>query len=210
MCAPILSPAQCLHQTSTEWRDCTASLCACLEAIFLHGLKDAFVWQTSAVLASTAAPHDRRPEPNFWPPLLVYTHRNTIADILRCGQLHTDIGRCRAWIRVALNDGLLGAHFASMRTNRPQHTLRPYYRAEAFVRDADRMSVAERLVLAAGAVLLQQQQQQQSDAGDGGALAVNTSLLDRWPDRPLQLAGLYAPAQRLQPVSDLAVRCGQS
>lgn len=117
-----------IASTTAEWRDCTAALCACLEAIFLHGLKDQFVWQTMLAATQSHQPHDRRPEPNFWPPLLVFTHRDTIAELLQCGQLHSDIGRCRAWIRVALNDDLLAAHLQSMRTNRPQRTLRPYYR----------------------------------------------------------------------------------
>lgn len=71
--------------------------------------------------------------------------------------------------------------------------LRPYYRRLAFVRDADRMAVAQRLLAdleqrmaGASAPLLQ--------------LSFNSSLLDRWPDRPLQLAGLYAPAVRAVPV----------
>lgn len=59
--------------------DCTNSLCNTLEAIFLHGLKDSFLRQTISVLAGGEI--DRRPEPNFWPPLLVILHKETIAQV---------------------------------------------------------------------------------------------------------------------------------
>lgn len=59
--------------------DCTNSMCNTLEAIFLHGLKDSFLRQTINVLAGGEI--DRRPEPNFWPPLLVLLHKETIVQV---------------------------------------------------------------------------------------------------------------------------------
>lgn len=59
--------------------DCTNSMCNTLEAIFLHGLKDSFLRQTISVLAGGEI--DRRPEPNFWPPLLVILHKETITQV---------------------------------------------------------------------------------------------------------------------------------
>lgn len=78
---------------------------------------------------------------------------------------------------------------------RDARALQPYYRRAAFVRDADRMAVAQRLLAAV------EERAQQDGGGAGLRLTVNSSLLDRWPDRPLQLAGLYAPAVRAYPVS---------
>lgn len=66
-----------------ERGETAAQLCQCVEAIFLHGLNDSFLyWQSAAVAAighRTAG--DRRPAPNFWPPLLVFTHRDTIEQV---------------------------------------------------------------------------------------------------------------------------------
>lgn len=109
-------------------------------------------------------------------------------------QLRTDIGRCRAWIRIALNDGLLAAFVDTMRGD--SRALQPYYRRNAFLRDGDRMAVAQRL--------LADLELRAAKAAENGwlQLTVNSSLLDRWPDRPLQLAGLYAPAVRAYPVRD--------
>lgn len=59
--------------------ECTNSMCNTLEAIFLHGLKDSFLRQTISVLAGGEI--DRRPEPNFWPPLLVILHKETIVQV---------------------------------------------------------------------------------------------------------------------------------
>lgn len=58
--------------------DSTNSLCTTIEAIFLHGLKDSFLRQTINVIAGEI---DRRPEPNFWPPLLVFSHKHTIQQV---------------------------------------------------------------------------------------------------------------------------------
>lgn len=76
--------------------DCTSSMCNTLEALFLHGLKDSFLRQTISVLAGGEI--DRRPEPNFWPPLLVILHKETIAQVkfdfkmppLPCENYNTD------------------------------------------------------------------------------------------------------------------------
>lgn len=61
-----------------ELCESTNSLCTTIEAIFLHGLKDSFLRQTINVIAGEI---DRRPEPNFWPPLMIFTHKQTIEQV---------------------------------------------------------------------------------------------------------------------------------
>ena len=58
--------------------DATGSLCTVLEAIFIHGLKDTFISRVSQVIGTDP---DQRPEPSFWGPLLVFSHREIIDQV---------------------------------------------------------------------------------------------------------------------------------
>jgi hypothetical protein len=58
--------------------DMTASLCTVLEAIFIHGLKDTFMNRVSQAIG---ADPDQRPEPSFWGPLLIFSHREIIDQV---------------------------------------------------------------------------------------------------------------------------------
>ncbi|XP_037044654.1 pleckstrin homology domain-containing family M member 1 [Bradysia coprophila] len=164
--------------------DCTSSMCNTLEAIFLHGLKDSFLRQTISVLAGGEI--DRRPEPNFWPPLLVILHKETIAQVQSRNQLHTDIGFCRSWIRQSLNDNILSSYVSTIRRN--QSALNPYYKKIAFMRDQDRLELIERLLTGI-------------ETDITFSLPLNSSLLNQWTDQPLQLAGLYTPSLRACPIT---------
>lgn len=97
----------------------------------------------------------------------------------------TDVGRCRAWLRLALNDGLLSSYFVSMR--RDGSALKPYYRRSAFLRDTEMLDVAQRLV--------------EGIESCPFSLACNSSLLNVWTNQPLLLAGLWTPPLRSCPVT---------
>lgn len=58
--------------------DTTTSLCTVLEAIFIHGLKDTFM---SRVSQAIGADPDQRPEPSFWGPVLIFSHREIIDQV---------------------------------------------------------------------------------------------------------------------------------
>lgn len=58
--------------------DITTSLCTVLEAIFIHGLKDTFMNRVSQVIG---ADPDQRPEPSFWGPVLIFSHREIIDQV---------------------------------------------------------------------------------------------------------------------------------
>ncbi|CAG2245529.1 PLEKHM1 [Mytilus edulis] len=47
---------------------------------------------------------------NFWSFATKFTHKDTTAQLTRLGQITTEIGLCRAWIRVALNDGIITSY----------------------------------------------------------------------------------------------------
>lgn len=107
--------------------DNTQSLCATIEAIFLHGLKDSFLWQTVNILVGSGADEsNRRPSPTFWSPLLVFSHKSAIEQIQSMSQINSEIGYCRCWIRQSLNDCLLSSYFSNMRKS--QGTIAPRLR----------------------------------------------------------------------------------
>lgn len=58
--------------------EASSTLCTTLEAIFLHGLKDSLLWNTFNVIAGD---EERRPEPSFWPPLLIFLHKQVIEQV---------------------------------------------------------------------------------------------------------------------------------
>ncbi|XP_018362637.1 PREDICTED: pleckstrin homology domain-containing family M member 1 isoform X2 [Trachymyrmex cornetzi] len=98
--------------------DETMTLCSVLEAIFLHGLKDSLLNRVTEVLSGPD--FDAMPQPSFWGPLLVFSHRQIIDQIQALSQITTEVGYCRAWIRIALN--------------------------EAYIRDVDLVEVVQRLI----------------------------------------------------------------
>lgn len=107
--------------------------------------------------------------------------------------MNTDIGYSRTWIRQALNDSLLSAYLTNIRRN--TSALSPYYKRHAFLRDADKMEMAERMI--AGGL---------ESSTFVFALPTNSSLLNQWTYHPLQMAGLYTPPLRACPVSNFPYR----
>ncbi|KAK7862953.1 hypothetical protein R5R35_004907 [Gryllus longicercus] len=157
------------------------SLCTVLEAMFIHGLKDTFLNRVSQAIGGDP---DQRPEPSFWGPLLIFSHREIIDQINMLSLITTDVGRCRAWLRLALNDCLLSRYLEAMR--RDGSALRPYYRHSAFIRDTELLDVAQRLIEGIETLSFN--------------LACNSSLLNVWTNQPLLMAGLWTPPLRACPV----------
>lgn len=180
---PVLSIR---HIEQLYLSDHTQSLCATIEAIFLHGLKDSFLWQTVNILVGTGNEANRRPSPTFWAPLLIFSHKSAIEQIHSMTQITSEVGYCRCWIRQSLNDCLLSSYFSNMRKS--SQTLAPYYQRTAFVRDPDFMELAESLI---GGL----------EACVSFDLPLNSSLLNQWTDLPLQLSGLYTPSLQSYPIA---------
>ncbi|CAL7941410.1 unnamed protein product [Xylocopa violacea] len=162
--------------------DESMTLCSVLEAVFLHGLKDSLLNRVTEVLSGPD--FDAVPQPSFWGPLLVFSHRQIIDQIQALSQLTTEVGYCRAWIRLALNEGLLASYFCSIR--RDNSALKPYYNRSAFIRDTDLVEVAQRLIESLDYVRFE--------------LACNSSLLNFWSTTPLLLAGIWSPPMKSCPV----------
>ena len=162
--------------------DESMTLCSVLEAIFLHGLKDSLLNRVTEVLSGPD--FNAVPQPSFWGPLLVFSHRQIIDQIQTLSQLTTEVGYCRAWIRLALNEGLLASYFCSIK--RDNSALKPYYNRSAFIRDTDLVEVAQRLIESLDNICFK--------------LACNSSLLNFWSNTPLLLAGIWSPPMKSCPI----------
>ncbi|XP_076641669.1 pleckstrin homology and RUN domain containing M1 isoform X2 [Halictus rubicundus] len=158
------------------------TLCSVLEAIFLHGLKNSLLNRVTEVLSGPDL--DTMPQPSFWGPLLVFSHRQIIDQIQTFSQINTEVGYCRAWIRLALNEGLLASYFCSIR--RDNSALKPYYNPYAFIRDLDLVEIAQRLIENLEHIRFE--------------IACSGSLLNYWSSTPLLLAGIWSPPMKSCPV----------
>lgn len=144
----------------------THSLVTAVEALFVHGLKDAFLGRRRG--------SGGNPEPNFWTFLLVFSHRDTIARLEKLTAIHCDAGRGRAWIRLALNEGLLGSYLSAMGADRA--SVRRHYQRHSILADQDLVDVFVRYLNGVEIYRFD--------------LALNSGLLNRWTTGPLVLAGV--------------------
>lgn len=62
---------------SMDIKEAGNNLCSIIESIFLHGLKDSFARKVRRAIADV----DEIPEPNFWAPLLIISHRQIIDQV---------------------------------------------------------------------------------------------------------------------------------
>ncbi|KAJ8682955.1 hypothetical protein QAD02_018747 [Eretmocerus hayati] len=171
-----------LEGTAVQVCDETLAMCSALEAIFLHGLKDSLLNRVTEALSGPD--YDAMPQPSFWGPLLVFSHRGIIDQIQSLSQLSTEVGYCRAWIRLALNEGLLTSYLAAIR--RDNSALKPYYERAAFIRDTDLIEVAQRLLESIEYIRFD--------------LVSNSSLLNFWSSTPLLMAAIWSPPMKTCPV----------
>src|SRR4051794_18889757 len=65
----------------------TQDLCNVIEAVFIHGLKDAFFVKNSR--------YSKYPEPNFWPFASKITHKGIRNQIAAFKQIKSEIGKAR-------------------------------------------------------------------------------------------------------------------
>lgn len=183
--------ASCLHDLQQELvnaepvvmgGEAVSRVCFCLEAIFIHGLKENIVKRMSSVFSNSGS--DRSPTPDFWPVAMVYSHKDVLAQIAGLNQISTDVGRCRAWLRLALNESLLVSYVEAMIQDRK--TLRCYYRQTAYMADREQPDIVKQFL--------------EGLSGFSFRLPVNCSVFNCWNAMPLQLAGLLKSAERMEPV----------
>lgn len=105
---------------------------------------------------------------------LFFFHSDVISELEKISFVSTDVGRCRAWLRLALNHGLLECYLASL--FREDSKLQAHYQHGALL-----LNTEEREVLLSYL---------QGLASLTFNLSYKSAVLNEWTTTPLALAGL--------------------
>ncbi|XP_004080678.1 pleckstrin homology domain-containing family M member 1 isoform X1 [Oryzias latipes] len=148
-------------------------LCCALEAIFIHGIKSKFI---RSEVGGWSRKGDRGPlpQPFFWNLLKSVTHSDVITELEKINFVSTDVGRCRAWLRLALNHGLVECYLASL--FREDSMLRAYYQPSAFLLNSEEREVLLSYLQGLASLTF--------------SLSYKSAVLNEWTTTPLALAGL--------------------
>jgi hypothetical protein len=152
-------------------------LCFVLEAVFLHEMKPSF----SAKVSSSLALLDVRRKKlsnnlsqTFWPLLVACSPKDVINQLSRLANITTEIGQCRAWIRLALNEGLMENYVEAMLFDRS--LISSMYKELAFLLDPELTFTMKSLLQGLSILTFK--------------LTYDSQDLNVWPSDTLQLAGL--------------------
>ncbi|XP_037351337.1 pleckstrin homology domain-containing family M member 1 [Talpa occidentalis] len=160
------------------------TMCSALEAVFIHGLHAKHIRAEAGGKRKKSAHQKPLPQPVFWPLLKAVTHKHIISELEHLIFVSTDVGRCRAWLRLALNDGLMECYLKLLLQEHAQ--LCEYYQPTALLRDAEE-----------GEFLLSFLQGLTSLSFD---LSYKSAILNEWTLTPLALSGL-CPLSELDPLT---------
>ncbi|EPY89697.1 pleckstriny domain-containing family M member 1-like protein [Camelus ferus] len=160
------------------------AMCSALEAVFIHGLHAKHIRAEAGGKRKKNAHQKPLPQPVFWPLLKAVTHKHIISELEHLIFVSTDVGRCRAWLRLALNDGLMECYLKLLLQE--QARLCEYYQPTALLRDAEE-----------GEFLLSFLQGLTSLSFE---LSYKSAILNEWTLTPLALSGL-CPLSELDPLT---------
>lgn len=153
-------------------------LCCALEAVFIHGIKSKYV-RSEAAGRIRKGDRGPLPQPFFWSLLKTVTHRDVITELEKISFVGTDVGRCRAWLRLALNHGLLECYLASL--FREDSKLRAHYQPNALLLNAEERDVLLSYLQGLASLTF--------------SLSYKSAVLNEWTTTPLALAGLCPLSQ---------------
>ncbi|XP_058140381.1 pleckstrin homology domain-containing family M member 1 isoform X2 [Dasypus novemcinctus] len=159
-------------------------MCSALEAMFIHGLHAKYIHAEAGGKRKKTTHQKPLPQPVFWPLLKAITHKHVISELEHLIFVNTDVGRCRAWLRLALNDGLMECYLKLLLQE--QAWLCEYYQPTALLRDAEE-----------GEFLLSFLQGLTSLSFE---LSYKSAILNEWTLTPLALSGL-CPLSELDPLT---------
>ncbi|KAM8988741.1 pleckstrin homology domain-containing family M member 1 isoform 1-T3 [Ara ararauna] len=161
------------------------TLCSALEAVFVHGLKAKHIKTESGGKGKKTGSRAPLPQPVFWGLLKSITHRNIISELEQLIFINTDVGRCRAWLRLALNDGLMECYLKLLL--REKSPLPEYYQSTALLLDAEECEFL--LCYLQGLTSLTFE------------LSYKSAVLNEWTVTPLSLSGLCPVSELLEPLT---------
>ncbi|XP_074519708.1 pleckstrin homology domain-containing family M member 1 [Halichoeres trimaculatus] len=164
-------------------------LCCALEAVFIHGIKTKYI-RSEAGGRGRKGDRGPLPQPFFWSLLKTVTHRDVITELEKISFISTDVGRCRAWLRLALNHGLLECYLASL--FREDSKLRAHYQPSALLLNAEEREVLLSYLQGLASLTF--------------SLSYKSAVLNQWTTTPLGLAGL-CPLSQADPL-DLPLNGG--
>ncbi len=102
-----------------------------------------------------------------------------ITELEKISFVGTDVGRCRAWLRLALNHGLLECYLASL--FREDSTLRAHYQPSALLLNSEEREVLLSYLQGLASLTF--------------SLSYKSAVLNEWTTTPLGLAGLCPLSQ---------------
>ena len=165
-------------------------LCNLLEAALLHGLKEklSLSKMTSVVLGprspmklasgsslmSSSSEIESSYCQDFWPIIQILCHNQVSDSLMRLSNIDTDIGRCRAWLRLTLNEGLLGSYMEALTND--TSLLHGFYRSSSYLRDKDHMELLKSILSDIDHLSFQ--------------LNYDNSSLNSWSSPSLQMIGI--------------------
>ncbi|KAI1300016.1 Pleckstrin homology domain-containing family M member 3 [Halotydeus destructor] len=121
-------------------------LCNYLEASLLHGLKEKLSLSrvTTAVLGPKSPPNDVNCQLDYWSVILILCHNQVSESLMKLSNITTDTGRCRAWLRQTLNDGLFPSYLEALTND--TSLLHGFYRSSAYIRDREHMGLLKSIL----------------------------------------------------------------
>ncbi|XP_074835393.1 pleckstrin homology domain-containing family M member 1 isoform X2 [Carettochelys insculpta] len=150
------------------------TLCCALEAVFIHGLKAKFIKMEAGVKGRKLGGRAPLPQPVFWGLLKTITHRNIIFELENLSFISTDVGRCRAWLRLALNDGLMESYLKLLLQEKSR--LPEYYQTSALLLDTEECEFLLSFLQGLASLTFE--------------LSYKSAILNEWTVTPLSLSGL--------------------
>ncbi|XP_047137845.1 uncharacterized protein LOC100213973 isoform X1 [Hydra vulgaris] len=149
-----------------------ASLCMALEAIFLHEIN---LNHKISFESFESIKNEDTLSISFWELLKKVTHKDVLTQLQQL-VVKTDVGLCRAWLRLALNDGIITSYLNAIIAE--NKFLSTFYNSNAFLLDEELPNILKDILQG----ILQFEFR----------LNYNSSKLDTWDLITLQLAG-YLP-----------------
>ncbi|XP_023798423.1 pleckstrin homology domain-containing family M member 1 isoform X2 [Cyanistes caeruleus] len=164
------------------------TLCSALEAVFVHGLKAKHIKAESGGKGKKSGARSPLPQPVFWGLLKSITHRNIVSELEQLMFINTDVGRCRAWLRLALNDGLMECYLKLLLRDRSR--LHEYYQTPALLLDAEECEFLLCYLQGLSSLTFE--------------LSYKSAVLNEWTVTPLSLSGLCPVSELLEPLTSSA------
>ncbi|XP_064492667.1 pleckstrin homology domain-containing family M member 1 [Pseudopipra pipra] len=161
------------------------TLCSALEAVFVHGLKAKHIKAQTGGKGKKSGGRGPLPQPAFWGLLKSITHRNIVSELEQLMFINTDVGRCRAWLRLALNDGLMECYLKLLLRDRSR--LSEYYQAPALLLDAEECEFLLCYLQGLSSLTFE--------------LSYKSAVLNEWTITPLSLSGLCPVSELLEPLT---------